>query len=151
MKNNPSAFRTAFARAAIIGLAYIVLTSTPLGVALAFSAAYASPLLFLLVCLLAAGAVFWALFLPFVHAQGNSQLNGSSSPARSPREQQGADRMAHAIMTRNFAQVQQLIDCGTDLNAANEFGVTPLQMARNCDADEIVELLLKSGAQETGK
>lgn len=69
---------------------------------------------------------------------------GKATPA--PSEQ--SEAMARAIFSNNGEAVSRLIAGGADVNLPNENGVTPLQMARNCERREITALLIAAGAHK---
>lgn len=56
-----------------------------------------------------------------------------------------------AIGRRDAARVQALLDDGADLTAIDDEGKTPLMVAAQTQAPEIVELLLKAGADPKPK
>lgn len=58
------------------------------------------------------------------------------------------DAIAHAIFSNNIETVRTLIARGVDVNLPNEYGVTPLRMAKNCERQEILDLLVQAGARE---
>ncbi len=51
-----------------------------------------------------------------------------------------------AVLTGDHAAAQRLIRSGADVNAANRYGVTPLLVAAQRGTAELIDLLLKSGA-----
>ncbi len=51
-----------------------------------------------------------------------------------------------AVLTGDHAAAQRLIRSGADVNAANRYGVTPLLVAAQRGNAELIDLLLKSGA-----
>lgn len=56
-----------------------------------------------------------------------------------------------AIGHRDVARVQALLDDGADLTTTDDEGKTPLMEAAKAGAPEIVELLLKAGADPKPK
>lgn len=115
-----------------------------------------------IVYLFTLGLVLWVFVLPLfalrsankpgsdfadhvAKGTGDASL-GDSSRVGQPTQVR-RDQMARAIFNRNEPEVQRLLEMGFDVNAPNEFGVTPLKMAQNCDAHQIVALLLKRGAR----
>ena len=56
-----------------------------------------------------------------------------------------------AVGRRDAAGVQALLDDGADLAAIDDEGKTPLMVAAQAQAPEIVELLLKAGADPKPK
>jgi len=56
-----------------------------------------------------------------------------------------------AARTGNIEAVKQHLAAGTDVNAKDEDGVTPLHMAANRGHKEVVELLIANGADVNAK
>ncbi|MCC4118110.1 hypothetical protein LLG90_22400 [Aromatoleum toluclasticum] len=75
-----------------------------------------------------------------------TQCIAEDKAAPAPSEQ--SEAMARAIFSNNGEAVSRLIAGGADVNLPNENGVTPLQMARNCERREITALLIAAGAQK---
>lgn len=57
------------------------------------------------------------------------------------------EMLANAIFHNDVAKVKAVISQGIDLNTQNEYGVTPMQMAINCESAEIVDILSRSMAR----
>ena len=56
------------------------------------------------------------------------------------------DQLNAAAGNGNLDKIKMLIDGGADINAANENGITPLIAAKIAGRDEVVQMLLKKGA-----
>ena len=59
------------------------------------------------------------------------------------------ESLSNAIFNNDLSRVNRLVSQGVDPNTPNEHGVTPLQMARNCDSKELVDLLEQSSNEQT--
>lgn len=71
-----------------------------------------------------------------------------AAEGKPPASSEQSEAMARAIFSDNCELVKRLIAGGVDVNSPNENGITPLQMARNCERREITALLIAAGAQE---
>jgi hypothetical protein len=54
------------------------------------------------------------------------------------------EMLANAIIRNDVARVKALVAQGVEINTKNENGVTPIQMAMNCENAEIVDILSKA-------
>ena len=61
------------------------------------------------------------------------------------------DALRIAAIKGNINAVKNHIDTGTDLNARDNRGITPLMWATNWGHEEIVELLIAAGADVNAK
>lgn len=65
-----------------------------------------------------------------------------------PSRPQGdlTEQLAEALRRSDAVSVRRLLDVGADVNAKLVDGVTPLMVAADCGAADLVELLIKAGA-----
>ena len=56
------------------------------------------------------------------------------------------DKLVKAIADGDLKKVNKLLADGADVNGPNKYGMTPLLMSVSCHNVEIVETLLKAGA-----
>jgi flagellum-specific peptidoglycan hydrolase FlgJ len=62
------------------------------------------------------------------------------------RDPFGSSLLAHAVAGGALKSAQLLIDAGSDVNHADNFGVTPLMLAARLESTQLLELLLSKGA-----
>lgn len=72
----------------------------------------------------------------------------ASADQRARMSSDDLERIAHAIFSNNIEAVKKLIATRVDVNIPNENGVTALRMAKNCERQEIYDLLVEAGARE---
>lgn len=58
------------------------------------------------------------------------------------------EALSNAIISNDLARVKKIVSQGIDPHTPNEHGVSPLQMARNCEQREIIDLLSKSSNEQ---
>ncbi len=64
-------------------------------------------------------------------------------------DQYGISLVERAILSKNERFVRKLIESGVDVNKTNERGSTPLEISKRIGVNEISEVLLSLGADET--
>ena len=64
------------------------------------------------------------------------------------KTQFGASMLCQAILKRDSAFVNKLLDYGIDINIKNDRGTTPLELSQKIKADNITSLLLNRGADK---
>ena len=69
-----------------------------------------------------------------------------SSPDVKSRDETGNTALHYAVFTRDTKLVKTLISKGADVNAVNNYGITPLQCAAYVKSGEILGLLVANGA-----
>ena len=75
-----------------------------------------------------------------------------STPAPEPTTAKAPDISIHkAVESGNIKAVKQHLDAGTDVNAKNEGGLTPLHDAAYGGHKEVAELLIAKGADVNAK
>ena len=76
---------------------------------------------------------------------------GPSQPPEPPTVKASGISIIKAIRKGNIEAVKQHIAAGTDVNAKDEDGLTPLHYAAYCGHNEIAELLIAKGADVNAK
>ena len=62
------------------------------------------------------------------------------------RDPFGSSLLSHAVAAGSLKSAQLLIDAGSDVNHADNFGVTPLMLAARLETTQLLDLLLIKGA-----
>ena len=64
-------------------------------------------------------------------------------------EKYGTALLERAVLNRSELFVKKLVECGVDVDNKNERGSTPLEISNRIDANEISQILLSLGADES--
>ena len=85
--------------------------------------------------------------LPEIHEISKAPPENIAPRVNTIPTPQQLDALGNAIFNNDSQKVTRIVATGIDLSVKNDFGVTPQQMARNFNCEEIIKILVSAGAK----